>query len=334
MARLAAAVKGYRGACLVVSHDRAFLDGCVDKVLELERKALRAYSGNYSSYADQKSAAFALAEKKKEKLEREITGLRQMERNYRDWGAAKEKEKKGAADKGFIGARAARLQKRSARAAERARQKIEDLEREKPFIEKVRHARLPGSANVFLQADGLTKKAGGKALFSGLSFNLKAGSRLCVQGGNGTGKTTLLRVIAGELTPDEGRVTYTKSARLFYLPQFWREEPGILKGEDYFPGESLQAGCTMLDHLGARGELLFCPLKNLSEGQRRKVALARFLVYGADIALLDEPTTHQDLRSIKVLEEALLTYQGVLLFITHDAEFRRTLNAESINLGG
>lgn len=334
MARLASAIKSYRGACLVVSHDRAFLDGCVDKVLELERKTLRAYSGNYSSYAAQKSAAFALAEKKKEKLEREITNLRQMERNYRDWGAAKEKEKKGAADKGFIGARAARLQKRSARAAERARQKIDELQKAKPFIEKIRHPSLPASQNVFLQVEGLSKQAGGKTLFRDLSFNLKAGGRLCIQGGNGTGKTTLLRTIANELSPDSGRIRYSKSARIFYMPQFWQPEPGILKGADYFPGESLQAGCTMLDQLGAKGELLFSPLDSLSEGQRRKVTLARFLVHGADIALLDEPTTHQDLRSITALESALATYQGILLLITHDSEFKSALNSESITLGG
>lgn len=334
MARLAAAVKNYRGACLIVSHDRAFLDACVDKVLELERGRLRAYAGNYSSYAAQKSAAFALAEKKKEKLEREIENLRRMERNYMNWGAAKEGEKKGAFDKGFIGARAARLQKRSARAAGRVRRKIEELEKAKPFVEKVRHARLPAGADAYLQASDLARSAGGRRLFGGLSFHLKAGDRLCVLGGNGAGKTTLLRVLAGELQPDAGRVSRSRSARVFYMPQFWRPEPGIKRGADYFPGEHLQAGCTMLDHLGARGELLRAPLEELSEGQRRKVWLARFLVYGADIALLDEPTTHQDLRSIRVLEEALSTYRGILLFITHDAEFRARLAPDTLPLGG
>jgi len=331
--RLVDAIKSFKGACLVVSHDRAFLDGCVGKVFELERLSFSVYAGNYTSYAAQKSAAFARAESKKQKIEREISGLKEMERNYRSWGAAKEKEKKGAADKGFIGARAARLQKKSARAAERSREKIEELERAKPFVPKTRSAYFAGAgAKSFLKAANLGKKAGEKTLFSDLSFYLKSGDRLCVEGGNGTGKSTLLRILAGETSADFGTVARNGAARVFYLPQFRRAAGGVSKGSDYFPAESLQAACTMLDQLGAKGELMFAPLAKLSEGQRRKVDLARFLVCGADIALLDEPTTHLDIRSIKILEEALASFQGILAVVSHDMEFRRKINGASLAL--
>jgi ATP-binding cassette subfamily F protein 3 len=331
--RLVDAIKAFKGACMVVSHDRAFLDRCVVKVFELERLSFSIYTGNYTSYAEQKSAAFARAESKKEKIEREIGGLKEMERNYRNWGAAKEKEKKGAADKGFIGARAARLQKKSARAAERAREKIEELERSKPFVRKIRHVFFAGGgAKSFLKASSLGKKAGDKTLFSDLSFYLKSGDRLCVEGGNGTGKTTLLRILAGETSADFGTVARNGAAKVFYLPQFWRAGGGLSKGSDYFPPESLQAACTMLDQLGAKGELMFVPLAKLSEGQRRKVELAKFLVCGADIAILDEPTTHLDIRSIKILEEALESFQGILVVVSHDMEFLRKINGASLTL--
>ena len=88
----------------------------------------------------------------------------------------------------------------------------------------------------------------------------------------------------------------------------------------------------MLDQLGAKGELMFEPFSRLSEGQRRKVELARFLVRGADIALLDEPTTHLDIRSINMLEEALATFRGVLVYVSHDLEFRKIVNAPSLKL--
>ena len=331
MGRLAAAVRAFRGACVVVSHDRAFLDSCVTKVFELKRSSFGVYSGNYTAYALEKDAEFALATRKKKKIEGEIVSLKEIEHNYREWGAAKERSKIGCkGDKGFIGACAARLQKKAARAAERARAKIEELEREKPFVEKVRHAALPAAAGAYLEASGLRKSLGDRTLFSDLSFFLKSGESLCLEGGNGAGKTTLMRLLAGELTPDAGEIRRSGAARLFYMPQFRPPAAMGFKGADYFHGAALQAACTMLDQLGAKGELMFTPLERLSEGQRRKVELARFLVYGADIALLDEPTTHQDIRSVRVLEEALAGFGGILVLISHDAAFRKNLPGRTI----
>ncbi len=331
---LAGRIRAFRGACLVVSHDRDFLDKSVNKVLELERGGLKEYAGNYTEYHERKTGEIATALHKNEQLEKQIKKLKIVERRYKSWGKQKEKEKKGAFDKGFVGAVAARLQKRAMCAKERAREKIEELENRKVYLDKPRSIVPRGekAATTFLEAKGLSKTLGRKELFRELSFYLKGGDRLSIEGPNGCGKSTLMGLLAGEAVPDAGSISRNAAAGMLYLPQFWRAPDGFGTGEGYFPSSRIEEACTMLDYLGCDGGILFSRLSELSEGQKRKINLARLLVTCPDIALLDEPTTHLDIRSVQLLEEGLARFPGVVILVSHDRRFRENTATERLTL--
>lgn len=331
---LADKIRSFRGACVVVSHDRDFLDKAVTKVLELERAAMKEYPGNYTSYHAQKTGAIASALHHNEKLEKEIKKLKVVERTYKNWGAQKEKAKKGAFDKGFVGAVAARLQKRAMCAKERAHKKIEELERNKIYLEKPRSIVPTGkqAGNTFLEATELSKSIGGRVLFEKLSFYLKGGDRLSIEGPNGCGKSTLMNLLAGQAAQDAGKINRNAAAKVLYLPQFWQAPDNFTTGAGYFNASRIEEACTMLDYLGCDGGILFRPLEELSEGQKRKINLARLLVTCPDIALLDEPTTHLDIRSVQLLEEGLTRLPGVVVLVSHDRRFRNNIATKSLTL--
>ncbi len=300
-------------ACLVVSHDRRFLDETVGGTLELERGVLRRYAGNYSSFWAQKETEYQDRVRRSGKLKREISGLKEQERTYKVWGARKEKEKSGAADRGFIGARAARLMRRGIQAKERLQGRITDLEEAKPWVEK-RYAVLFADVPV---PPGVCLSANVRVLGQNVSLSVEHGERWAVAGANGAGKTTLLRALLG-LGETPGTVAWDKAARIGYLPQRWDEALDAVAVESRFARDDHSQARLLLGALGVSGAVFAGPLGSLSEGQKRKVELARLILEKPNVLVLDEPTTHLDYVSVERLEAALLDFPGTLLLVTHD----------------
>ena len=302
-------------ACLIVSHDRRFLDETVNGVLELERGSLRRYRGNYSSFRTQKETEYEEKVRKSDQLKRDIAGLKEQERTYKVWGARKEKEKSGAADRGFIGARAARLMRRGIQAKERLQTRISDLEDTKPWIEK-RYAaffetpELP--SGVCLSAHDIP------VLGRTVSLNVAYGERWAVAGVNGAGKTTLLRTLLG-LAATTGTCIWDKGAIIGYLPQRYNSAHDAESVETRFTKADQHRARTLLGALGVSGEVFTQPLTSLSEGQKRKVRLVQLILARPNVLFLDEPTTHLDYVSVEMLEAALLDFPGTLLLVSHDA---------------
>ncbi len=317
-------IRETEAACLIVSHDRRFLDETVDGVLELKRGTLRRYKGNYSSFREQKETEYAEKVRKSGKLKRDIAGLKEQERTYKVWGARKEKEKsrvksEGPVDKGFIGARAARLMRRGIQAKERLQGRIADLEETKPWIEK-RYAvafeppELP--SGVCLSARDVP------VLGRKVSVNLEYGERWAVAGANGAGKTTLLQTLLGletNITVNTGMVTWDKGAVIGYLPQRYNAAHDAEPVKTRFAEADGHRARTLLGALGVSGEAFSKPPASLSEGQKRKVRFAELILARPNVLVLDEPTTHLDYVSVEMLEAALLDFPGTLLLVSHDA---------------
>ena len=313
-------------ACLIVSHDRRFLDETVGSVVELERGELRRYSGNYSSFWAQKETEYRDRVRQAGKLRREITQLKEQERTYKVWGARKEKEKsrvksEGPVDKGFVGARAARLMRRGIQAKERLQGRITDLETAKPWVEKryaVAFAEIAVPSGICLSARDVCLPAMNSAGRK-VSLTLAHGERLALAGANGAGKTTLLRALLGlEAGLEMDEVMWDTRATIGYLPQRW---------DDAHDTEAVAAGFALGDHphartllgaLGVSGAAFAKPLSALSEGQKRKVRLAQLIVQKPNVLVLDEPTTHLDYVSVEMLEAALLDFFGTLILVSHD----------------
>jgi ATP-binding cassette, subfamily F, member 3 len=343
-------IKKFSGACLLVSHDRWFLDQLVTKVLELEHRTVTPYSGNFTVFRKTKEAAFEQKVRQKEKLEGEISKLQEMERTYKVWGGRKEKEKSGAYDKGFIGARAARLQKRGILAKERIADRIETLQNTKPWVDKqysifFEDVEVPtGTCLVVRELEFSYGQEKGekenekshnlrvpKLVLDKVSLTLAWGDHLALQGDNGSGKSTVIKLLLGELTLQRGDVVWSKGVKLGYLPQRW-ETPEANTAAELFMTEQVQQARLLLGTLHVRGDTFYLPLESLSEGQKRKVSLVKLLLSKPNVLILDEPTTHLDYDSVEMLEAALAAFTGTLILVTHDTYLRERITDKSLSL--
>jgi ATP-binding cassette subfamily F protein 3 len=316
-------VEEFSGTVLVVSHDRVLLNRVVNRIFELRRTRLKAYEGNYDDYEFVREQERARLAHDHDVQQKEIHKLERVALEHRVWSGRKEKEKKGAGDKGFIGARAARLAKRAKHAEKRVEQMIEKHEAKKPFVEKqpkpvLLTGKLPDKRAVL--ASGLVKSFNGRKVISGASFEIRTGEKVALVGPNGCGKTVLLRMLVGELEPDKGEAVLGAGTCVGYFPQ----DIASLDLEATALEEVLKSGAGQETARTVLGSLLLPKgfaerkLGGLSAGERSKVLLARILAGGANLLVLDEPTNHLDIDTLRALEALLVSMPCAILFASHD----------------
>jgi ATP-binding cassette subfamily F protein 3 len=297
----------YKGAVIIVSHDRYFLDRIANKVIELDNTNATVFSGNYSAYAAGKELLRAAAYNAYMKQQQEI----------KHQEAVIEKLKSFNREKSI----------KRAESREKMLQKIEVLE--KPVeVRADMHLTLEPkfqSGNDVLQVEGLSKAFGPLTLFEDLSFDLKKGEHVAVIGDNGTGKTTILKIINELLPPDRGSIRLGTNVAIGYYDQehhVLHPEKTLFQeiSDDYPTLNNTEIRNTLAAFLFT-GEDVFKTIKTLSGGERGRLSLAKLMLSEANFLILDEPTNHLDIMSKEILEDALCAYTGTVLYVSHDRYF-------------
>jgi ATP-binding cassette subfamily F protein 3 len=321
---------------VVASHDRRFLDAVGTKVAHLDRGKLKLYTGNYAAFREQREQEIEAERRKYEKGQKKIQKLKEQARTYRDWSNAKEKEKRGAFDKGYVGHKAAKLMKRSLAARRRLEETIEQARIDKPFekdLVKIDFRSSEGRDLVL--ATDLTAGYGETgALAEGVTVDLCAGDRLAILGHNGCGKTALLRTLLGEIPALRGESRLAPSVRVGYFDQDNRYLPhsGTAVEAVLSAGRDETLVRTVMGRMGVRRETVDKPVEKLSSGERAKVLLAKLILGDHNLLVLDEPTNHLDIDTQDVLLSALKDFPGGILFVSHDRHFIDALATEALIL--
>lgn len=297
----------YKGAVIIVSHDRYFLDKIADKVIELDNTKATVFSGNYSAYAAGKEMLRAAAYNAYMKQQQEIKHQEAVIEKLRSFNREKSI--------------------RRAESREKMLQKIEMLD--KPVeIRADMHLTLEPkfpSGNDVLQVVGLSKSFGAHSLFDDLSFELKKGEHVAIIGDNGTGKTTILKIINELLPPDRGTIRLGTNVAIGYYDQehhVLHPEKTLFQeiADDYPSLNNTEIRNTLAAFLFT-GEDVFKTIKTLSGGERGRLSLAKLMLSEANFLILDEPTNHLDIMSKEILEGALSAYTGTVLYVSHDRYF-------------
>ena len=311
-------LKSLPGALLMTSHDRDFMNRIVSRIAEIDGGEVTTYSGNYDFYERER----AIRETNREAAYARQQAMLAKEQRFIDRFAAH-------------AAKAAQVQSRV-----KALEKIDKIELPKKRRVVEFDFRQPArSGDQVAVLDGLTKSYGRRVVHDGLALTIRRGERWCVMGRNGSGKTTLLKMVAGAITPDAGEVRLGASLKLGYFAQQALDllDPDLTVWEQVerdFPHESIGALRNLLGAFQFSGDDVDKRIRSLSGGEKTRLVLARMLLDPPNFLVLDEPTNHLDLATKDMLIRSLATFDGTMLFVSHDRAFLRALSNRVLELGG
>ena len=312
-------LKDFNGACLIVSHDRYFLDKITTKTVEIENKKCRSYIGNYSEFLVKKAAEQKAIEEKYENDMKEIARLEGIIEQQRQWN--REKNIKTAESKEKVVERI------------KAQLVVPDSK-----VARIRCDFTPKceSGEDVLSVSDLKKSFGDKTIFSNTSFEVKKGERVFLLGDNGCGKTTLLKVLMKDYIPDGGTFKFGSNVFTGYFDQVQAKldltKTAIEEVWSSFPSMSETSVRSALAAFLFKGDEVYKNLSDCSGGERARIALLKLMLGKFNFLLLDEPTNHLDAFSREELENTLLDYSGTMLIVSHDRYFINKLASRILEL--
>ncbi|MBQ1548331.1 MAG: ABC-F family ATP-binding cassette domain-containing protein [Lachnospiraceae bacterium] len=310
----------YRGSLIIVAHDRYFMDKIVDHVVDLSDHKGSVYKGNYTDFVRLKAERQKAYAREYEKQQDEIAHQEAVIKKLKQFNREKSIKR--------------------AESREKMLDKIDRLEKPVEYKDKMRLSLFTDvtSGNDVMKIEDLSMRYGEKNLFSGFSMDLYKKQRVGIIGDNGTGKTTLLKIINNKVTPLSGTITFGTNVTIGYYDQEQQalsdEKTLFQELQDTYPDKNDTEIRNVLAAFLFTGDDVFKKISVLSGGERGRVSLAKLMLSGSNLLILDEPTNHLDMESKEILENALLSYEGTLLFVSHDRYFINRIATDIYELSG
>lgn len=310
----------YSGAVIIVAHDRYFLNRVVTKVVEIDNGHVATFLGNYSAYAEKKKQLRETALKAWINQQQEIKHQQEVIAKLKSFNREKSIKR--------------------AESREKMLDKIELLEKPSEVNDEIRMKLEPRvvSGTDVLTVEGLAKSFGTNFLFSDLNFEIKRGERVAIIGNNGTGKTTILKIINSVIPADAGKFTLGSKVKIGYYDQehhvLHMEKTLFEEISDAYPTLTNTQIRNVLAAFLFTGDDVFKRISDLSGGERGRVSLAKLMLSEANFIILDEPTNHLDITSKEILENALNSYTGTVLYVSHDRYFINQTATRILDLTG
>lgn len=299
---------GYKGTIMVISHDRYFLNKITNKTMEISNGKARLYSGGYDFYAMEKAAVREAEMRAFEKREKEISRQKEIIRRLKQHGTEKLAKRAASREKALD-----KMEVSEAPADERKGMKLK-------FKQSFQSGRDVVLAENISKSFGYGKTK--RELFSNVNLDIKRGEKICIVGDNGIGKTTLLKIIKGDVSQSEGYIKQGHNVKIAYYDQnqeLLKDESTVI--EELHSAYRLYTQGELKGILAQflfRGDSVNLPVKSLSGGERARLALLKLMMQGANLLILDEPTNHLDIQSKEVFEKAVTDFEGTVIIISHD----------------
>lgn len=325
---------------ILVSHDRNFLDSCIDHILAINRNNIEVIKGNFSLWYELKNNQDKLELQKNEQLKKDIKRLQQAAKQNEEWSnkveASKSTKVSGIKpDKGYVGHKAAKMMQRSKNVERRQNKAIEEkrgLLKNIETIDKLKLVPLKYSKRCLCHLENIKIMYDHRVIVENISFDINQGDRINLVGKNGSGKTSIIKLIMKEINEYEGKVNLGTNLKIAYLSQDDSNLMGSL--DDYARNYDLDISLfkTILRKLDFSRDLFTQDLATYSNGQKKKIMLANCLVQKAHLYILDEPLNYLDIFTRMQVQELLLEFKPTILFVEHDQYFCDKIKTKTIEL--